>query len=318
LLNIQLAKNYEAALTTAMSGTDWVAIETEYGDFTINENTPNVILSLNHHGSLQSKKPPALVYEELKNLRYDNFIISHIDLDVLFGILWTAGWLKETVVTRTLSEIIAFADVMGFHRINEYIKAKNIPKNIVDKYFAIGYLVNSWVINDNGYMSKDISKEVHKLLLRTKDIIMKEVTEEQKEKFQTWFREQKEQAKKNLKEIINLCGDDKLFIYQASFSLGTAYTIDNEEAKMIIQYHEQSKSISLGCYDAETAIKYFGNEGVIKPLQHFFGEKAGGKLMIGGTPRGQTTQPEMLSAFIEFLKREYFNTPVIIPINDGL
>ncbi len=318
VLNIWLAKSPKAALNIIQKKdkSNWVAIETEYGDISIGAEQPKVALALNHHGDLQSNEPPALVYRKISGVRFDNFIISHIDLDVLFCILWTSGWLKKTFVTEQLSELVAFADTEGFHKVKDFIKKNTIPNNIVNKYFAIGYLVNSWVINDNGLEEKDISKEVHKLLLRIKDIILNEVTEDQIKTFENWFEQQKKIARAHVKEIIELCNEERLFVFRAPFSLITAYDLGETKAVIIIQYNEQSKSISLGCYDEEIAKKYFGKKGVVEPLQKFFNSEAGGKITVGGTPRNIDIQPEMVQAFIEFLNREYFNIPEIIQIEE--
>ena len=311
MIRVVLAKSYDEARSFLQEADgQWVAIETEYGDKVIDGNCPNVDLALNHHGDLQCEDAPALVYKKDPK-RYDNFIISHIDLDVLFGILWTAGWLKKTSTTRTLSKYVALADTEGFHIAKHRISSQR--KEIQERYMAIGYLVNSWVINDNGKSLVDISREIHKLLLRIKDIILGGATEEQIQAYTKWFNEQEKAAKAHLKEIKPLCGsnENNAFIFRAPFSLTTAYSIGDIEARVIIQYNEQSKSISLSCFDEEVAERYFGIEGVITPLRKFFGDGAGGKKTIGGTPRDQDIQPEMLSAFVEFLFREYFNVPEI-------
>jgi hypothetical protein len=319
MLRVCLAKSYDDAINF-LKNVDgaWVAIETEYGDNVLDSNHPKVDLSLNHHGSLQNEDAPALIYKKHLKKRYDNFIISHIDLDVLFGILWTAGWLKKTTTTKLLSKLVATADIYGFHAVAPILET--IPQNIAERYYAIGYLANSWVINDNGQSLVDISREVHKLLLRIKDIILDGASPEQISLYTNWFAEQEKAAKIHLKEIKPLCrgNGDNLFIFRAPFSLTTAYEIGNIQAKVIVQYNEQSKSISLSCFDEQVAHQYFGEIGVIEPLQKFFGEAAGGKKTIGGTPRDQDIQPEMLSAFVEFLFREYFNVPEVVDLTDKI
>jgi len=317
MIQVILAKSYSDARNFLESAEgNWVAIETEYGHETIDESCPAVDLSLNHHGDLQHIEAPALIYKkDIK--RYDNFIVSHLDLDVLFGILWTAGWLKKTTVTKKLSEYIAFADNFGFHFAKSKIEQLENSK-IVERYLAIGYLINSWIINDDGKPIADISKEVHKLLLRIKDIILGGATKEQVALYKEWFAQQEKAAKQHLQEIRKICPLDNLFIFRAPFSLTTAYKLGDIEAKIIVQYNEQSKSISLSCFDELISKKYFGKDGVIEPLKKFFGEKAGGKKTIGGTPRDQNIQPEMLYAFIDFLYREYFNVPEIMDLTEHI
>jgi len=314
MLNVILAKSSkEAAAAVCDSGKAWVAIETEYGNNTIDTSYNGVEVALNHHGDLQDMEAPALAYTKKIKKRYDNFLISHIDLDVLFGILWTAGWLKETKLTIGLSNLVAMADINGFHTIKPLLN--EMPDSVVDRYYAIGYLVNSWVINDHGQTVKNISKEVHKLLLRIKDIILNGATNDQIIQYKQWFAKQEKAAKAHLREIRSLCNGENLFVFRAPFSLTTAYDVGDVQASVIVQYNEQSKSISLGCYDRQIAERYFGKNGVLEPLIKYFGRDAGGKYTVGGTSRSHDVQPEMLSGFIDFLYREYFNIPEIIDLS---
>jgi len=309
MICVKLAKSYESAKILVDSMVRVVAIETEYGDEVLDSSHKNVSISLNHHGSLQDNLAPAVSYKQFRKQKaFDNFIVSHIDLDVLFGLLWAGGWLKETRITIQLSELVAEADIHGFHLVQR--KLDSLPKVIRDKYLAIGYLVNSWIINDNGQVSKDISKEVHKLLLRIKDIILNDVSEVQLQEIETWFAHQNQVAKNHLIEIKDL-GSCNMFLYRAPFSLTTAYLLNEVKADIILQYNEQSRSLTLGCFDEKVALKYFGKTGVIKPLQQFFNEKAGGKMTVGGSPRDIDLQPEVMKAFAAFLDREYFNVPDI-------
>jgi hypothetical protein len=311
MLKVWLAKNLEEAKEVASSDKNWVAIETEYGGERLDDSHPNVALSLNHHGELQDEKAPAEAYHLKLKRKYDNFIISHIDIDTLFGILWTAGWLKKTNVTLSLAALISIADKHGFHIAEKHFK--DYDRRIISRYLAIGYLVNSWVINDDGLLKKDVSKEVHKLLLKIKDIILDGATKEQIANYKLWFEKQNKSAKSYLINIVNLCNDN-LLVYRAPFRLTTAYNLGDVNGALILQYNEQSKTITLSCIDDITAEKYFGKDGVIEPLQIFFGDQAGGKKAIGGSPRDINLQPEMLNAFLEFLKREYFNIPEIIQL----
>lgn len=309
MIRVELAKNISAAQELADQLPRVVAVETEYGEHSLNTSHPNVEVALNHHGKDQNKIVPALSYKLFNGVPYDNFIVSHIDLDVLFGIMWASGLLKETATTIQLAELTAKSDLYGFHIVQDMLP--QYPKHIQQKYLLIGYLVNSWVINDDGHNQKDISKEVHKLMLKIKDIIINNVDEQCLESVNEWLEQQERIAKHHLREIVELCNDELMFVFQASFSLTTAYKIGDEKASIIVHYNEQSKSISLSCYDEATAQRYFGKDGVIEPLQKFFGPNAGGKNVIGGSPRDLNLQPEIIQSFVEFLKREYFNIPMV-------
>ena len=310
MINVTLCKSYEDAALVANTLPRVVAIETEYGDDSLNTSHKNVEVALNHHGKFQVEDAPALSYKKFNNQQqpYDNFIVSHIDLDVLFGLLWAGGWLKETPTTIQLSKLVADADVNGFHKV--FAELGKVPEHIRDKYLVIGYLINSWIITDDGLSRKDISREVHKLLLKIKDIIIGKPTTEQLEQVRSWLAQQEASARKHLQKIKHI-GDDILLEYRAPFSLTTAYNLNDLRGDIIVQYHEEARSISMSCFNEDVAIKHFGKKGVIEPLQKFFNKSAGGKVTIGGSPRDIDLQPEVMVAFTQFLDREYFNIPGI-------
>jgi hypothetical protein len=208
---------------------------------------------------------------------------------------------------------VAHADLNGFHVMPAFFEKKY--QSIKNHYYAIGYLVNSWVVNDNGEDCKDVSREVHKLLLRIKDIILDGPTQDQLRAVDNWLEAQEKTASEHLKSINVICEGYRMISVSAPFSLSTAYNIKKISGQIILQYNEQSKSITLSCIDEPTAKKFFGKNGVVTPLQKFFGKKAGGKIAIGGSPRDQDLQPELLTAFQEFLQREYFNVPTIINLD---
>ncbi len=316
MLQIWLAKSAKEAREVTSTGGRWVAIETEYGDETVDEKDEGVSLSLNHHGELQNQDAPALAYKKNIGEKFDNFIISHVDLDVLFGILWTSGMIKKTSMTTGLSILVAMSDVNGYHTMGPILK--KLPSNVREKFWAIGYLLNSWIINGESKTKKDFSDVLYKLLLRIQGIIENDVTPEQIRLYEDWFKSQQASSKKHLREIHKLASSDQLFVYRAPFNLTTAYEVGDQKAVMIVQYHEQAKSITIACYNDAVAKEYFGKRGVLTPLKKYFGKDAGGKMAIGGTSRNHELQPEMLSGFIEFIHREYFNKPEVIDLTDKL
>ena len=315
-LNIWLAKTPKEAREVAASGGRWVAIETEYGDDTVDESDEGISLSLNHHGDLQHNDAPALAYKKTIGERFDNFVISHIDMDVLFGILWTSGMIRQNQMTTGLSILVAMSDINGYHTMGPMLE--KLPQEVKEKFWSLGYTLNNWTLHGESKTKKDFSQELNGLLTRMKSIIEEDITEEQREQFQGWFNAQQESAKKHLKEIHRLNGNENMFIYRAPFNLTTAYEVGGEKAVIIVQYHEQAKSITIACYDDETAKAYFGKKGVLAPLKKYFGKEAGGKMAIGGTSRNHEMQPEMLNGFIEFMHREYFNSPEIIDLENKL
>ena len=294
---MRLCKTYQKAIQLSKNLPKVCAIETEYGDehFGIKDGA---VLELLHHGAFSENKPAASQLIDTK-LKYDNFIVSHIDLDTIFGIMWAAGFLKKTFITEQLSELISFVDEYGFHK---YIATKHnkIDSHVQAKFLNIGKLYSSWKFNtfNDG---QDISKDIHKLILRIKDIIMKAndttISNDFQEKYKIF--------EKYSRYELSIPGI--LIVYVGDIFLLDGYFYNNINHDIVIQYNTGSSSISISCSDEQIAENYFGKNGVLNPLKEFFGPDAGGRKSIGGSPRHLTLQIEMLEAFIKYLKRNYFN-----------
>lgn len=303
MINIRLCVTYDEAVKTAseyFKNNSVVAIETEYGNKYYGKKD-GAVLELLHHGEKSDNKPASTILipnnsEQLK-YKYDNFIISHIDLDTVFGIMWAGGYLKNSKTARTVSELVAYLDINGFYKFKKELLDYNNPFHM--KLLAITSLMNFWKIN-----LKTLSKDIHKLILRIRDYIILDVPEDIKKFLMPDINE-------NI--FLKNISDDSLSIpkilvtYISNISVTNRYYINNIEYDIILQYNTGSNTITLACQDEKIAEKYFGKTGVIEPLQLFFGDDAGGHKTIGGSPRDKKLQYEYLEAFLKFLKRNYFN-----------
>jgi len=282
------------------------AIETEYGDKVIDENKdPRIKLALNHHGSLSQNDPPSKrwdLYEKLKK-PFDEFLVSHLDLDTLFGMLWASKILRPTEIATKVAELVAISDLKGFHYVEEKIFPELHP-NIKYRYLGVGMIANKYLKQlevEKDY--EDVSKIAHKTLLRIKDYIIDGPTEIEKRKIIEWLEERNNKAKEALvekTEFMNIFVSD-------DYNPISAYTVDGETKPLNLIYIDKNKAVILAAYDEETAKKFFGEKGVIEPLQRFFGSTAGGRISVGGAPRELKVEPEKFWAFKEFLEREYLN-----------
>jgi len=300
MIDVRLCLSYEQAIQVSKDMVDIVAIETEYGDKYFGKKD-GAVLELLHHGNLSSNKPAsiALIPEDYTpiNYKFNNFIISHIDLDTVFGIMWAGGYLKNTKTAREISELVAYLDINGFYKFKNEILDYDNHNHI--KLLAITSLINFWKINQN-----NLSKDIHKLILRIRDYIILGVPDEVKK-----YLVQDINENDFLKDIteLELSIPKVLVTYISNISVTDRYLNNGLEYDMILQYNTGSNSITLACQNDEIAEKHFGKKGVIEPLQLFFGNRAGGHKSIGGSPRGEKLQIEYLEAFLKFLKRNYFN-----------
>jgi len=295
--------SYLEALEASKDLKNTVAIETEYGDqyFGVKDGAK---IELLHHGKFKKNLPSCLQMIPEKdnksiNHKFNNFIVSHFDLDTIFGIMWAGGYLKKTKVAIEISKLVALIDINGFYDFKINIFNQENKNHII--ILAISSLLSFWTID-----KKNPSKDIHKLILRIRDYIILGVPEETL-KFLDIKNDKEENSflKQFVKTELTLPGI--LITYIGGVSLTDRYKFNFIEHEMIVQYNSGSNSITLACRNETISKRFFGNSGVIEPLKTFFGNDAGGHLNIGGSPRNQKLQIEMLDAFIKFLKRTYFN-----------
>ena len=304
-------KNVEAAKKVLNENKDekWCAVECEFGDkaVLVNDEFPGVTLSLNHHGEFSDNPPPSLRWDIYESEPvYDNFLVSHIDLDSIFGIMWASKILRPTEIAKEIAKLVALQDVKGFHYIEKHI-LPNLETTVKFRFLAIGQMITRLNFEDNGEDIVDISRNVHKIILRIKDIIIDGVPNDVKARLIEWLNKKQFEAQKYLVDNI----PDKLhfFITNSNINLLSAYTLPNSESVINIIYNEDSGILSIACFNEGIAEMYFGENGVITPLQKFFGPLAGGRKTVGGNPRDEKLQKEQAIAFKNFIIKEYINAP---------
>jgi len=301
MIKVILCKSYTAAKEAAKKYAPVCAVETEYGDEALTEINEGCELALVHHGKFSSNKCPSERWDLFDRLKkgYDNFVVSHIDADTLFGILWASKILHPTKITKRLGELVALQDLNGFH----YMEANVLPKldkKIKNQFLAIGYVINSFKF-DTSREVNDISHEIHKLCLKIKDIICDGPSGELISKMQEWLENRAILAREALVET----GENYRLFSGKEFYLSNYY-LDGKLVDVIVQYNTHFKSIALAVTNEKKAIELFGEKGVITPLQEYFGNGAGGHIAIGGSPREENYSFEIALGFVEYLK-EFYN-----------
>lgn len=303
MISVFKCKSYDIALQQSKNVKNVVAVETEYGDnfFGVKDGA---VVELLHHGKLSNNWPAATsFYKQELTGRYDNFIVSHIDADTILGIMWAAGFLKPTKLVLKLCELIGEVDVRGFHWFMEH-KYNKIPRIIQEKFLAIGSVISSWKFQDKNDF-ENISRDVHKLILKIKDLILFPVPEEIIQRNKN-FIEKKEIIKSN-SVVVELSIPGIMVVYKGDTFLLDGYSVNDIDNDIVVHYNTGSNTINISCKDEAIAKKYFGEDGVINPLQTFFNEEAGGRTTVGGSPRDKKLQVEYLEAFVSFIRREYLN-----------
>jgi len=308
MVKVILVKDFELAKETAKEIAPCCAIECEFGDNTITEENEGVIEAFYHHGEHSNNKPPCLRWDifDKYNKGLDNFLISHIDLDTIFGILWASKILRPTRMTKEIAKLVAIQDLNGFHYLEANI-LNDLDEELKYRFLGIGYMMNIFKFEDDNQLKVDFSRNIHKLLLKIKDIIIEGIDNDLKEKINLWLSNKKIEAEKLLKDYENNLFN--YFIKNGSINPLSAYilSVHDKYAKVNIVYNTETGIISISAFNDKEAKEIFGENGVITPLQKFFGEDAGGRISVGGSPRNKFIAKEKADAFVSWIKRNYFN-----------
>lgn len=290
--NVKHAK--EIATKYAKQGYKIVGIEAEWGDNDLASVYPEADLSLSHHGKFSDNAAPCTQWKYYNKYKTDVcFIFSHFDLDAVFGWLVLEGRIPENKDTHDLTDHIGWVDVVGPHRAHEdqenYAKwspliltlnteFKNIKKN--NKHNTLNIL--------------ELSTEIVNKLLN------KPVSH-----YNFDFLEFEKNAYNALEKTLSI--KNKLHIYMSFSNFLSKYYISHKDYYSIsdinIQYNIKKKRVSIGVRNEELAKKYFGEEGIVDFLQKYFGNKSGGRLTVGGSPKNQEIMYDDFLKIVDEIKK---------------
>ncbi len=297
MIKIIQCRSYKQAINKSKNLQNIVAIETEYGDEYFGKKD-GAEIELLHHGKFENLPASIALIpkDETQNVnyRYNEFIVSHIDLDTVFGIMWAGGYLKNTYIAREISKLVAYLDEHGFYNFKNNLLDKTNQIHV--KFLAITSIMNFWKIRP-----RTLSYDIHKLILRIRDYIVLPIPQDVKKYIlveeETHFLDDVVQPQLNI--------SNTLITYVSYKSVTNHYLYNGDEYEMILQYNLGSQTITLSCQDEAIAEQYFGEQGVVEPLQKFFGHSAGGHKSIGGSPRNKKLSENILKDFFIFLQDTY-------------
>lgn len=301
MLNVRLVKEYKKAKEIVKELAPCGAIECEYGDQTITEDDEGVKIAMYHHGKNSHLPAPSERWDVYDNLKrgLDNFVLSHIDLDAIMGIMWASKILKPTPIAKEIGKLVSLQDTKGFHYVENEILSTLRP-TVKYRFLGIGYLVSNLDIGKSNETVQDVSRSVHKLILKIKDTIIDGIDEKLKDHIHKWLNEKNIEAEKHMILFDEI---HKIRIFSGDKNMLNAYSIDGKRSDINIQYNSGNGSITISAFDEEFAKKYFGEEGVLKPLLNIFGTDAGGRITVGGTPRDQKYSFEDAMKLYRYIKK---------------
>lgn len=189
--NLDVAKQLLVKVPEKIKGFEFCGIEAEWGDQCLEDGMQGLSKVFNHHID-SSKSPPCLAFESIYKdgnqiYKNENFIISHIDADTLFGIGWVSGIFKPTTQFKDLSKLVAMMDTQGYHNICQELKNKyimefevimgivNHAKNAMKKIKYHKYYNCTTIIIKSLFKIQDLLND-HAALVKRYNLIKKEKT----------------------------------------------------------------------------------------------------------------------------------------------
>lgn len=289
-----ISSNYETALDLLTKFTEKVpdikfcGVEAEWGNESLTNDLKGISKVFNHHNNID--EPPSLAfrkiyYENYQTYKCENFIISHIDADTIFGIGWISGIFKPTEKFKQLSLLFASMDINGFH---------NICPELKEKYFK-EFEVIMGIINHAKTSLKKVRYRNHynctTIIMKTLFKICDVLTHEHLlDKRLTLIR--KEFAKNKEQEILLKDSDSNIHIFNKKVN-----DFNKSNHMFIVVWN-----VSLSIYgrDKDIVSRYIP-EGLPEFLNKL-SPGSGGQFSAAGTPRRKGIPTSLYKTIINELK----------------
>jgi hypothetical protein len=308
-VQVQLIKDYNTAAEAIKGMERVVSVETEYGEQFLGTKD-GCAMEMVHHGVNAGNPAPSDYWMRVINgaeCNFKTFIISHIDADTIFGIGFASGILNSYCQrTQEIAKLVSYTDINGLHAtFKNFYNDNMISTDIRDAHLGVGYLVNKIKYQeDRDAKVNDASEFISGLLVKIRDFI-KNQDQSLVENTWAWIESQRKVARNAWVDNERLTGP---FInaFVSDVFMGTNYNIYDCDDKLIrssdvvVSFNTQYNSISIFVTDEKIAVELFGERGVVEILQSYFGEDAGGRVSVGGSPRGVRFK---LADFYKFVKK---------------
>lgn len=288
-IQVILAPTLEQAKTVDAD----ISIEAEYGSETI---TGKKYTSA-HHG-VNCNNPAPCMDKNIPYMQDGIVVVSHIDLDMIIGCMRVFGLLSEDENDKlnVICNAIEYIDVHGPHHINKY------PQQTKDFFNAY------WAWNESRGRQEKITEttNVTQKVLQAIEVIQKIVLEldcrADNNNGIDYIKLGRDWAK-NVQEATENCLYEETTLYRVFLTdrvfCGASYWSPKQKQVVpsIVSYNEKYKAITLSF--ADSGEKY----NAISIMQKLFGDQAGGKPGIAGTPRGQEYEFKNTQIVLEELEK---------------
>lgn len=303
-MNIFITNN----ITTATSVTFDATVEAEFGSTTILGS----VVTLAHHGE-NSGQPCPCIGDNISGVK--SVLVSHFDLDTLGGIMRLMGRKDMEDGESVFWKLAAAIDVQGPHKIRSIYY--DLLFEAVPNYMTVGdtyyfdsewdYAIESvqafwaWSEKNRLFATNELVEvtEFFAEAVRILELILVgeydcPETQALLEAGRIWAA-----AKAQLESDSFLDMNHGVILRSAAAFTNHLYEHNKEVARAIVGFNDKFKSITISL---ESPISGFSVE---KFVQELWGPEAGGRDVIGGSPRGRTmTMADAYEAFERLVYRD--------------
>lgn len=255
-----------------------ITIEAEYGNKTISGTQ----YTSAHHG-VNSNNPAPCNDKNIPVIQEGIILLSHIDLDSIVGCMRALGNEK---VNSLFNGTIEYIDVHGPHHIHKF--------GLAEKAFMNAY----WAWNESRGRKERIEelKDVTQEILESIETIER-IANGDKELIDAGIEWSENVQKATEERLIKETEQYRLFSTDRVFCGASYYSPKQERIiPAIISFNEKFKSITLSFEDGGK------KHNAVEIMQKLFGNEAGGRPGIAGTPRGKEFSFEDAQKVVEELE----------------
>lgn len=271
-----------------------VTVEAEYGE----REVKGSCASMSHHGPRSNNPAPCLQskpYTIQKSL--DAIGISHVDLDTIGGIMTLVDSHCIQDSQNRFWEAAAFVDVHGPHKINEFLDMDNEQDQQIHYMLAAywDFSQNHRIFPPSDGNVKNVQDEINDHIIAVQKILLKE--SEMIEKGKTFLENSEKLNKESLAQYSDfvILRDHSLFTNHL-YNLPKHFK-DQSPRDAVVAYNPTNESVILSFAEQQDI-------SCVDVVQDLWGNEAGGKDVIAGSPRARKMSYEdALKLFFEVHQR---------------
>jgi len=275
-MKILLAPTYEEAIKISAD----ITIEAEYGSKTVEGK----LYTSAHHGK-NSNNPAPCNDEKIPTLDYITILLSHLDVDTIIGCGRVYG-----IITKEWDDFCKAVEIIDVNGTHHMYKLSQENQDRLNAYYAWNF---SQGRQERIVETTDVTSKIEESLLVLTKIFNND--ENLIKAGKIWVKSATEAVENCLlfeTQNVRVFSTSQVFCGAAYYSL-----IKNKIMLACVSFNQKFKAITLSFEDGG---KQFN---AVEIMQEIFGNEAGGRPGIAGTPRGiEFTTDDMKNVVDKLIK----------------